>query len=66
MKLHDNITLKILDEISRFKVQYDQQGKIYPKHVNISRIARFEFLPDLKNSVDFVVVWPCKCETAAP
>ena len=65
MKLRFNITFTILDEISRFKVQYNQQGKIYPKHVNISRIARFESSPDLKNSVAFVVLWSCIVEIVA-
>jgi hypothetical protein len=63
IKIQINITLSKLNEISRFKVQYNQHGKIYDKHINISPLARFEFQPDLKSRNGFVVVWPCSVET---
>jgi hypothetical protein len=65
MKLRFNITFTILDEISRFKVHYNQHGKIYPKHIMISRMVEFEFQPSKRCRIGFAVFRPCDVETVA-
>jgi hypothetical protein len=63
VKLKINVTLKILNQMPRFKLHCKQHSKIFLKHVIILKMARVENLPNLEHSDDLLFVWPCKVET---
>jgi hypothetical protein len=66
IKFQLNITSTILDHFQWFKAQSVQREEIYTKHGMILRNGRVEFLPNLENSCDSMVIWLYALETDAP
>jgi hypothetical protein len=63
IKLQSQVSHSLHNHFTRFKFQSDQHGKIFKMHNMILRMARFEILLVLKDSDEFVILWPQTAET---
>lgn len=63
VKLHVNISFKIINHFQNHEYHWTQHKKIFLKHAMILEKVRVENLPDLEGSDEFVILWPQTVET---